>query len=75
MAADKINNLNQIRRNDVTPAGGATTTFRYTWNADGTLATKTDGTNNWAYAWSPDGDQRLLSVTLESRAQRNAKPG
>ena len=50
--------------NAVTPVGGPTTTFTHTWNLDGTLATKTDGTNLWVYNWDPNGDQRLLSVVL-----------
>ena len=34
------NNLNQITQRVVTPAGGGATTFTFTWNLDGTLASE-----------------------------------
>ena len=55
-ATERINSLNQIKRNDVTPVGGPTTTYRYTYNADGTTASKTDGTATWSYTWDSVGD-------------------
>jgi YD repeat-containing protein len=58
------NSLNQIVSQVVTPAVGLPTTYVRTWNLDGTLATKSDGTNLWEYNWSTDGDQRLMSVVL-----------
>ena len=60
--ADRINNLNQLKRNDVTPAGGPTTTWRYTYDLSGNMTAKTDGTSTWAYTW--DEDNRLTLVTL-----------
>jgi hypothetical protein len=62
------NNLNQITSNVVTPVSGPAVTFTYTHNGDGTLASKSDGTNTWAYTWDPDGDQRLLSMSCELSA-------
>ena len=59
--ARTFNDLNQVTTNVVTPVSGGPTTYTYSFNLDGTLASKTDGTNTWAYTWDPDGDQRLLS--------------
>ncbi|MBX3170753.1 MAG: hypothetical protein KF760_25330 [Candidatus Eremiobacteraeota bacterium] len=64
-----FNDLNQLLSNAVTPVGGGTTNWTYTWNLDGTLATKSDGTNIYAYAWDPGGDQRLLSMSLNGVTQ------
>jgi RHS repeat-associated protein len=64
-----INDLNQLLTNAVTPVGGGTTNWTYTWNLDGTLATKFDGTNTYAYTWDPGGDQRLLSMSLNGVTQ------
>ncbi len=64
--ADRLNDLNQIRRNDVTDASG-TTTWRYDWDANGNLTRKyiDDGTpvspEAWDYTWSDD--NRLVQVT------------
>ena len=49
--------------------GGGTTNWTYTYNLDGTLATKFDGTNTYAYTWDPVGDQRLLSMALNGVTQ------
>jgi len=65
-AADRLNDLNQFRRIDVTDASG-TMTWRYDWDANGNLVKKyvVDGTpvspEVWDYAWSDD--NRLVQVT------------
>ena len=61
-SADRINALNQVMRNDVTPAGGSTTTWRYAYDLGGNLVSRTDGTRTWSYSW--DEDDRLVQVTL-----------
>jgi RHS repeat-associated protein len=61
-STDVINNLNQILRNDITPPGGSTTTWRYTYDLSGNTTSKTDGTNLTVYAW--DEENRLTLVTL-----------
>jgi RHS repeat-associated protein len=61
-STDVINNLNQILRNDITPPGGTTTTWRYTYDLSGNTTSKTDGTNLTVYAW--DEENRLTLVTL-----------
>ena len=65
--ARTINNLNQVTTNVVTPAVGSPTTYHFTYNLDGTLATKYTGSgatlNQLNFTWDADGDQRLLSVS------------
>lgn len=58
-SGNRINNLNQVMRRDVTDLGG-TVSWAYTWTADGQLASKSDGTNTWDYSWDEDG--RLTRV-------------
>ena len=65
-SADRINALNQVLRNDVTPAGGATTSWRYAYDLDGNLVSRTDGTRTWSYSW--DEDDHLVQVTLPGGA-------
>lgn len=66
-AGDRINNLNQIMRNDIntvvtSPSSNTTVTWRYTYDSNGCMKTKTDGTNLTTYNW--DEDNRLTSVQL-----------
>ena len=61
-SADRINALNHVMRNDVTLAGGSTTTWRYAYDLGGNLVSRTDGTRTWSYSW--DEDDRLVQVTL-----------
>jgi YD repeat-containing protein len=53
--AAPINNLNQIKRRVV---GGAT--WNYTYDLDGNMTGKTDGTNTYTYTWSDE--NRLTRV-------------
>ena len=48
-ASDRVNALNQIQRVDITPPGGTTTSWRYTYDASGNLTSKTNGTDTWLY--------------------------
>ena len=64
-SGERINNLNQILRNDVTDALG-TTTWRYTYDLSGNLTGKTDGVNTWSYLW--DENNRLVQATLPGGA-------
>ena len=66
-SSDRINNLNQIQRNDITtvvtsPPSTNTVTWRYTWDFNGNMLTRTDGTNLTTYTW--DEDNRLTQVQL-----------
>lgn len=54
------NRLNQIMRQVVTPAGGSATTWRYAFNLNGCMTSKTDGTNTWTYTF--DDDNRMTRV-------------
>lgn len=56
---DRINNLNQLMRRDVTDSGG-TLTWRYEWDPDGNMTGKTNGTDTFDYTWSDEG--RLTRV-------------
>ena len=61
-SADRINALNQVMRDGVTPAGGPSTTWRYAYDLDGNLVSRTDGTRTWSHSW--DEDDHLVQVTL-----------
>ncbi len=65
-ASYRINNLNQNKRNDVMQPGGPTTTWRYTCDANGNVATKSDGTNQTTYTF--DESNRLKQVALPGGA-------
>ena len=54
-----VNTLNQVTQNVVVAPGG-TTTWTYTWDDNGNLATKSDGTEAWTYTF--DDDNRLVRV-------------
>jgi len=49
-------------RNDITVAGEDTVTWRFTYNPNGCMTGKTDGTNLTTYGW--DENNRLVLVTL-----------
>jgi len=53
-SGDRINTLNQVMRRDVTDVGG-TTSWEFTWDADGQLTSKTDGTDTFTYTWNDEG--------------------
>ena len=48
-----INLLNQVTQNAIAAPGG-TTTWLYTWDLNGNLATKSDGTEAWTYTFDDD---------------------
>lgn len=55
-SGERVNSLNQIQRQDV---GGDT--CLYSWDDNGNLTEKTDGTDTWTYTWDI-ADNRLLRV-------------
>lgn len=61
-AQDRINSLNQLRRNDITVSGSGTTTWRYDWDLNGNLLKKykEDDSEVWDYGWSDE--NRLIRV-------------
>ncbi|KAA0226501.1 hypothetical protein EDM76_12840, partial [bacterium] len=60
-AGDRINDLNQVKKRIVTPAGGSATTWTFSYDANGRMTSKSDGTNTWTYTWDPD-EPRLTRV-------------
>lgn len=65
--ADRINNLNQLRRNDITDASG-TTIWRYEWDTNGNLTRKSTADNSevWDYTWSDDNRLTRVVKTVDS---------
>ena len=59
-AGDRINDLNQVKKQVVTPAGGSAVTWTYSYNSNGCMTSKTNGTDTWTLTW--DEDNRLTRV-------------